>query len=182
MTLATQLPKTFKIEGGYSNNPGDPGGETNHGVTVAIARAAGYTGAMKDLTVQQATEILTDLFYIDPQFDKLALIDDKLADQMFDLGVNLGPQAAGKFIQRALNVLDQNGKYGASLNVDGVLGTMSRTRLTQFYADRGADGRTVLHGMVLAQASVSYITLAEATPSKEQFEFGWQLARVIGNA
>ena len=28
----------FAVEGGYVNNPDDPGGETNHGVTVASAR------------------------------------------------------------------------------------------------------------------------------------------------
>ena len=31
----------FAVEGGYVNNPADPGGETNHGVTVAVAREHG---------------------------------------------------------------------------------------------------------------------------------------------
>ena len=36
-------------EGGYSNNPKDPGGETMWGITARVARAAGYTGPMRDL-------------------------------------------------------------------------------------------------------------------------------------
>ena len=37
------------IEGGYSNDPQDPGGETMYGITARLARAYGYTGAMRDL-------------------------------------------------------------------------------------------------------------------------------------
>ncbi len=36
--------------------------------------------------------------------------------------------------------------------------------------------------MVLAQHSVRYISLSQATASQKQFEYGWQLNRVIGNA
>ena len=36
----------FAVEGGYVNDPRDPGGETNHGITKAVAVDAGYLGAM----------------------------------------------------------------------------------------------------------------------------------------
>ena len=39
----------FALEGGYSDNPADPGGKTNHGVTEQVARANGYQGDMKAL-------------------------------------------------------------------------------------------------------------------------------------
>lgn len=38
---------TFQHEGGYVNNPNDRGGETNWGITIAVARAYGYTGPMR---------------------------------------------------------------------------------------------------------------------------------------
>ena len=41
-------------EGGYVNDPRDPGGETNHGVTKRVAVANGYTGSMKDLPLDTA--------------------------------------------------------------------------------------------------------------------------------
>ena len=36
-------------EGGYSNHPDDPGGETNWGVTLTVARANGYVGRMQEM-------------------------------------------------------------------------------------------------------------------------------------
>jgi hypothetical protein len=47
--VAAILAAVFALEGGYVNHPNDPGGETNHGVTVAVARQAGYTGRMIEL-------------------------------------------------------------------------------------------------------------------------------------
>ena len=35
--IATILGVVFTMEGGYVNNPKDPGGETNHGITKAVA-------------------------------------------------------------------------------------------------------------------------------------------------
>ena len=50
---------TVQKEGGYSNNPNDSGGETMWGITAAVAREVGYTGAMKDMTRAQAIAIYT---------------------------------------------------------------------------------------------------------------------------
>jgi len=44
-------------EGGYSNNPQDPGGETMWGVTKRVAEAYGYTGQMKRLPLVEAQRI-----------------------------------------------------------------------------------------------------------------------------
>lgn len=40
------IDEIIRVEGGYVNDPADSGGETNFGVTVAVARAHGYTGAI----------------------------------------------------------------------------------------------------------------------------------------
>lgn len=48
----------LSIEGGYSNNPDDRGGETNWGITKATARANGYQGEMKALSREEAYAIL----------------------------------------------------------------------------------------------------------------------------
>jgi lysozyme family protein len=74
-------------EGGYSNNPKDPGGETMWGVTARVARAYGYTGAMKDLPRATAKEIAKKLYW-DPL--KCDLFDPRVAFQIFDANYNGG--------------------------------------------------------------------------------------------
>lgn len=51
-------------EGGYVDDPRDPGGETNWGVTKRTAQANGYTGNMKTMTRQQAYEIYYRAFWL----------------------------------------------------------------------------------------------------------------------
>ena len=49
--------RTGVAEGGYVNDPNDSGGETNHGITIAVARANGYTRLMIDMTPAEAEAI-----------------------------------------------------------------------------------------------------------------------------
>ncbi len=106
LSFAVQILKTLNVEGGYSDNPADAGGATNHGITEAVARAWGYAGAMQALTQAQALQIAETVFYVDPGFDKISAIDDPLADLLRDIGFNAGPATAGKFVQVALNALN----------------------------------------------------------------------------
>ena len=52
-------------EGGYSNNPADPGGETMWGITKRVAVAHGYQGEMRDLPRETAVGIYR-MSYWDP--------------------------------------------------------------------------------------------------------------------
>ncbi|MEG1325710.1 MAG: glycosyl hydrolase 108 family protein, partial [Janthinobacterium sp.] len=47
--IASVINAILRAEGGYVNDPLDAGGETNFGITVAVARANGYKGAMRDM-------------------------------------------------------------------------------------------------------------------------------------
>lgn len=166
-------------EGRYTNDPNDSGGETNWGITASIARAFGYTGAMRDMSRAQAVEIYRQRFWLQPRFDQVHASDPALAARLLDIGVNCGPGTAGKFLQRALNVLGDNGKYYGHLTVDGGIGAVTIQALRLFYSARGADGRAVLLSMVVAQQSVYYIECAENRSANEDFEFGWQLNRAL---
>ena len=44
-------------EGGYVNDPRDPGGETMWGITKRVALVNGYTGPMREMTQAQAKAI-----------------------------------------------------------------------------------------------------------------------------
>jgi len=96
-------------EGGYVNNPSDPGGETNWGITRAVAVDNGYTGSMKSMPKETAKQIYKKMYWDKLQCDQLGFV---VAFQLFDAGVNHGNSQAVKFLQRALSVVD-----------DGVIGT-----------------------------------------------------------
>lgn len=74
-------------EGGYVNNPADPGGETMWGVTARVARAHGYAGAMKDLPRDTAKAIAKKLYWDPLHLDEL---DPRVAFQIFDANYNGG--------------------------------------------------------------------------------------------
>ena len=108
MNLEQSLKHLLGNEGGYSNNPVDPGGETMYGVTFRVARAYGYTGAMKDLPWQTAMDIYAKNYWAPIKADQLP---DALRFHVFDAAVNSGPGQAVKWLQRAAGVA-QDGLIG----------------------------------------------------------------------
>lgn len=90
-------------EGGYVNNPHDPGGETNWGITKRTALAAGYTGDMRSMLRAQAREIYRSQYWGRAQCDQY---DPAIAFQLFDAAVNHGIGNAVRFLQRAVGVAD----------------------------------------------------------------------------
>jgi len=168
-------PILAKKEGGeYTNNPADKGGATRWGVTEHVARACGYLGDMRDLTIDTALVIDRKMFWTQPRLDLIDPIMPGLAAYMLDLGVNMGPRWPAYFVQRALNVLNRQGQDYPDVEIDGVFGVLSRAALSAFLVKRGWEGGGVLMSMVRAQASVRYIEIAEHNPTQETFEYGWQ--------
>ena len=96
-------------EGGYVNNPKDPGGETNWGITKTVATANGYAGDMRSMPKETAKQIYKKMYWNKLQCDQLPFA---VAFQLFDAGVNHGNSQAVKFLQRALSVVD-DGVIGA---------------------------------------------------------------------
>ena len=96
-------------EGGYVNNPKDPGGETNWGITRTVAVDNGYAGSMRLMPKETAKQIYKKMYWDKLQCDQLPFI---VAFQLFDAGVNHGNTQAAKFLQLALSVAD-DGVIGA---------------------------------------------------------------------
>lgn len=86
-------------EGGYSNNPDDPGGETMWGITVAVARANGYTGEMQLMPKETASAIYQRRYWVPAGCDRLP---DGVDFQVFDAAVNSGVINAVKWLQQAV--------------------------------------------------------------------------------
>lgn len=74
-------------EGGYVNNPADPGGETNFGITARVARANGYAGPMKSLSLETAKAIAKAVYWDPLHLDEF---DPRIAFQIFDCNYNGG--------------------------------------------------------------------------------------------
>lgn len=96
-------------EGGYVDNPSDPGGATRWGVTERVARAHGYTGDMHDFPIEQAKQIAKGCYWDPYQCDQF---DPRIAFQVFDAAYNGGRPA--QWLQQAV---------GAT--ADGVIGAQT---------------------------------------------------------
>ncbi len=176
MSIEHYIDRLLEREGGYSNHPHDSGCETQWGITITVARAASYTGQMKAMPRETAKAIYRERYWFKPRLDQIDAIHPKLAENLFDIGVNCGPSIGIRFLQRALNIL--NGTN--TLAVDGCIGPKTLSALKQLKAARSANGLKVLLAMVNAQLSVHYIELAERYPNNQTFIYGWQLNRVLG--
>jgi lysozyme family protein len=108
-------------EGGFVNDPDDPGGPTNHGVTLKTLKRLGidldFNGVtdvadVRKLTRGQATEIFLKHYYAAPKIDALP---ESLQPSVFDMYVNAGGNAV-KILQRTLT------QFGYALSVDGAIG------------------------------------------------------------
>ncbi len=96
-------------EGGYVNDPKDPGGETNFG----IARRSHPDVDIANLTKEGAKEIYYQNYWMK---NRVPQMPDDLKHIYFDMCVNQGRGRAVKILQRAANA------KGANLKVDGGLG------------------------------------------------------------
>ena len=134
------MPFIFKAEGGYSDNPGDPGGPTNFGITLATLRA--YEGDsnltaddVRKLTPAVAKEIYRTAYWNRMQCGELPVGLDL---EVFDFGVNSGPAESVKTLQRLVGVT-QDGSVGPitlaavrQFNVGDLIGRFAQARLA-FY-------------------------------------------------
>jgi lysozyme family protein len=134
------MPFIFKAEGGYSDNPADPGGPTNFGVTLATLRA--YEGDpnltaddVKKLMPAVAKEIYRTAYWNRMQCGALPAGLDL---EVFDFGVNSGPAESVKTLQGLVGVT-QDGSVGpitlaavGQFNVGDLIARFAQARLA-FY-------------------------------------------------
>ena len=108
-------------EGGYVNDPDDPGGATNYGVTVGTMKSLGLdlnkdgrvdANDVKMLTRAQAQQIFVEHYFRRP---RLAELPPAVQASVFDMYVNAGANAV-KILQRLV------ARMGFAASADGVIG------------------------------------------------------------
>ena len=139
----------LKHEGGYVNDPVDPGGETNFG----IAKRSHPDVDIKNLTEEGAKEIYYQDYWVK---NRVPQMPEDLKHIYFDMCVNQGRGRAVKILQRAANA------KGAKLKVDGGLGPKTIGALKGVELDR-----------VRAYRIKYYADLVTRNPDLEKFYFGW---------
>ncbi|TMV13399.1 holin-associated N-acetylmuramidase [Arenibacterium halophilum] len=111
-------------EGGFVNDPDDPGGATNFGVTIHTIRRLGLdldgdgqvdVADVRALTRAQATDIFIEHYFRRP---RIAEVPEALQASLFDMYVNAGANAV-TILQTVLC------EMGYKIGVDGVLGPQS---------------------------------------------------------
>lgn len=160
-------------EGGYVNDARDAGGETNFGITRATATANGWKGSMRDLPRDFARDIYRRQYVVRPGFDQVGAVSEAIAGELVDTGVNMGPPVAAKFLQRALNALNNRGRDYADIAVDGQIGPGTTAALKAFLEKRGVDGERRLLALLNALQGERYVALAEGRAANEAFMYGW---------
>jgi lysozyme family protein len=165
----------LRVEGGYVNDPSDSGGETNFGITVEVARANGYLGAIRDMPRKVAFDIYSAKYWDSVAGDELLALSPEIAEEVVDISVNMGPGRAGKFLQRALNVLNKSTELYDDLVVDWSVGPATIKALHKYLSVRECE---VLVKALNCLQGAFYIELAERRAKDEKFIYGWLKNRV----
>ncbi|HRO13608.1 MAG TPA: holin-associated N-acetylmuramidase [Paracoccus sp. (in: a-proteobacteria)] len=151
-------------EGGYVNDPDDPGGATKHGVTIATMRRLGIdlngdgkvgTDDLKLLTRAQAARIYVDHYFRAARLDQLP---QAVQASVFDMQVNAGANAV-RILQRLVT------RMGFACDDDGIVGP--RTIAAAKSAAEAAP-RHLADAYGIARRDY-YYALADARPASRKY-------------
>ena len=153
----TCLAFVLKAEGGFVDNPNDPGGATNKGVTQRVYDA--YRANLCEdprgvllIADDEVSDIYQSEYWTPTSCDQLPAGVDLC---VFDFAVNAGDQRSEKVLQQALGV-----------TVDGQIGPQT------IAAAQAADPRALASRMLDLRAAF-YQQLAIDKPSEAEFLDGW---------
>lgn len=163
------------VSGGYTDDPDDSGGETRFGVTVAVARRAGYRGEMRKLPYEIACEVYRKKYWGKLHLDDVS--DARVAHELFDTAVNCGPGAAGRFLQRTLNLFSVNGKRYRRVKVDGKVGPATIRTLRRALKVKAYYPAIIWKALNCLQGG-KYESACIKDPRKAKYAPGWYRTRV----
>lgn len=160
-TIAAQI---VAREGGYVNDPDDPGGATNHGVTIGTMRRLGVdltgdgridTADVRALTRDQAVRIYVDHYFRGPRLDRLPAA---VQASVFDMQVNAGTQAV-RLLQRLVS------RMGFACADDGIVGPRT---IAAAAAAAAAAPDHIADAYGIARRNY-YYALADARPASRKY-------------
>ena len=155
--LSVALKFTLLWEGGFVNNPLDPGGATNRGITQFTYDTYRInkhlpTRGVADIAEEEVQDIYYSMYWKPSQAELAA---EPLAIVLFDTAVNFGVGGAIEFLQEALGI-----------STDGIFGPTTRS---VFLAN---NNRTIAEKMVAGRIAYRYQRV-NTNPSQDIFLQGW---------
>ncbi|HOZ34140.1 MAG TPA: holin-associated N-acetylmuramidase [Tabrizicola sp.] len=151
-------------EGGFVNDPDDPGGATNHGVTIGTLRRLGIdvnrdtridVADVKALSRTQAVEIYLKHYFEGPG---IAALPEALQASIFDMYVNAGGNAV-KILQRLLTDM------GFACDPDGAIGPQT-IRAAQMAHEAAPSHLVDAYGIARRNY---YYSLADSRPASRKY-------------
>lgn len=174
--------KLIAIEGGYSNDTDDTGGETYKGISRnnypdwkgwriidELKKNAGY---QEILNKHSELEEEVKKFYYENYWLKLKC--DKInsfliAEELFESAVNIGINKAVEYLQRTLNILNRNRKLYDDIVIDGIMGNVTLNTLNKSIT---LNGEKLVYNILNFYQAYHYLRLMELKPAYEKY-IGW---------
>lgn len=141
-------------EGGYVNDPDDPGGETKFG----ISKRTYPNLDIANLTQEDAAQIYQRDFWNSQPYQMV--ISQNVANKIFDLAVDMGFHRAHEITQRSCSEL------GHLTTADGKMGPLTVAAIN------ACDPQQLLDA-IRGNARTFYFTLATEKPTNAKFLEGW---------
>jgi len=171
IAMIRQMIKEF--EGGYSNNPNDPGGPTNFGVTQEAIdnynrdTSSSFPGP-RHITRGQAESIYGHILS-STNIDQIA--DPAIREQMFDMAVNLGPGAAGSML---LDALEQHGYHVKAGSNDTSIGPLALGAISDLQTAEDWPELESINNALVRKRQAHYDDQIALHPTLRQFGGGWR--------
>ena len=146
----------LRHEGGYVNDPQDPGGETKYGISKRSYPHLDIT----NLSREDAIGIYHRDWWVPYRYGEIKHLET--AAKILDLAVNMGPAAAHKCLQWALHACGQR-----HVVIDGIIGPQT------IGAANNVKPRVALLTALRAEAAAYYRGLVAQRPELKRFEKGW---------
>jgi type VI secretion system secreted protein VgrG len=169
----------LKNEGGFVDNPKDPGGATNHGISLRLLKIlTGETlkkcgifhdqvdltpDIVRELTLDQAKLVYKFVFWEAAPFDKLEFQPE--CSYIFDMAVHHGVGQAIKLVQRAIWDVYEKREY-AGLVDDGILGDHTLNEISTI------DGEMFRTALIAGRVGFVRM-LCEVGTANREFLNGW---------
>lgn len=205
-SFSVQFEKAFKelinVEGGYANDPDDKGGETMKGIArnywkdwegwEIIDEIKEEHGTSPEIINEKAEQnsrlqMLVKEFYKENFWDRqnLDMVDNyEIAEEIFDTAVNQGVEKGGLYLQKALNLLNNNEQIYKNILDDGWVGEKTIKALNAYMETSNWSTRTkrmlektLLKIMDFYQLK-KYIGIAESDEEQEKYILGWVHHRI----